>query len=76
MMPYRTVFEGFLDKEQGWLENKIEDCRYCVYCRYGLGEIQGALAALLRSFNYDAPRAAAFKPDAPAVACIVNILPR
>lgn len=52
-----AVFERFLDKGDGWLENKIDACRHCAYCRYGLGQRDAALAALLRSFAYDLPRA-------------------
>ncbi len=52
-----AVFESFLAEEQGWLENKLDACRHCAYCWYGLGNDEKALEALLRSFAYDLPRA-------------------
>lgn len=52
-----VVFEAFLEDGQGWLENKLDACRHLAYCRYGLGREEEALAALLRSFAYDLPRA-------------------
>lgn len=51
------VFEAFLDEDVGWLENKIDACRHCAYCRYGLKQEDKALQALLRSLQYDLPRA-------------------
>lgn len=51
------VFASFLDGDQGWVENKIDACRHCAYCYYGRKEDGAALAALLRSFCYDLPRA-------------------
>lgn len=52
-----AVFEDFLEGDQGWLENKIDACRYCAYCWYGLEQEKKALEALLHSFAYDLPRA-------------------
>lgn len=51
------VLEGFLAEGQGWLENKIDACRHCAFCLYGLRREQDALAALFRSFCFDVPRA-------------------
>lgn len=51
------VLESFLSSGDGWLENKIDACCHCAYCRYELGEDENALCALLRSFAYDLPRA-------------------
>lgn len=51
------ILERFLDEGQGWLENEIDACRHCAYCWYELGSPEKALAALLRSFIYDVPRA-------------------
>lgn len=51
------VFEAFLDQGRGWLENNIDACRHCAYCRYGLGQNEKALQSLLRSLAYDLPRA-------------------
>lgn len=52
-----SVFERFLDEDKGWQENKIDACKHCAYCHYGLKESAEALQALLRSFLYDLPRA-------------------
>lgn len=52
-----SVFENFLDANEGWLENKLDACKHCAYCRYGLKQNDKALLALLRSFLYDIPRA-------------------
>lgn len=51
------VFEAFLDEDMGWVENKIDACKHCAYCYYGLKNDSGALRALLRSFACDLPRA-------------------
>lgn len=51
------VFEAFLDEDAGWLENKIDACRHCAYCQYGLKQDDKALQSLLRSLQYDTPRA-------------------
>lgn len=51
------VFEDFLSKDAGWLENKIDACSHCSYCYYALNKEREALQALLRSFLYDLPRA-------------------
>ena len=51
------VFEQFLSEGRGWVENNIEACRVMSQCLQNLGEPERALAALLRSFRYDAPRA-------------------
>lgn len=52
-----SVFDEFLDADEGWLENKIDACKHCAYCHYGLKQNDKALMALLRSFLYDVPRA-------------------
>ena len=51
------VFERFLDEGRGWLENNIDACCHCAYCCECLARPEQALAALLRSFSYDRPRA-------------------
>lgn len=51
------VFEAFLDEDAGWVENKIDACKHCAYCYYGLKKDGAALQAILRSFAYDLPRA-------------------
>ena len=52
-----AVFEKFLADGQGWVENCIDACGLCAECREQLDQPQEALAALLRTFAYDRPRA-------------------
>ena len=52
-----AVFETFLAEGRGWVENCIDACCHCAYCREKLGQPERALAALLRTFAYDRPRA-------------------
>ena len=52
-----AVFETFLAEGRGWVENCIDACCHCAYCREKLGQPERALAALLRTFTYDRPRA-------------------
>ena len=52
-----AVFETFLDDGRGWIENNIEACRVQAQCLHALGEPERAKQALVRSFNYDTPRA-------------------
>lgn len=52
-----AVFEKFLAGGRGWLENCIDACCHCAYCREKLGQPEAALAALFRTFAYDRPRA-------------------
>ncbi len=52
-----AVFETFLAEGRGWLENCIDACCHCAYCREKLGQPEAALAALFRTFAYDRPRA-------------------
>lgn len=54
-----AAFEHFLDAGEGWVENNIDACRQLSACYAALGRDKEALAALLRSFSYDAPRAEA-----------------
>lgn len=51
------ALESFLENSEGWMENKIEACRTCALCFYGLGDEEKALNTLFRSFTYDLPRA-------------------
>ncbi|MDO4292771.1 MAG: glycosyltransferase family 2 protein [Eubacteriales bacterium] len=48
---------AFLEREEGFLENRIDACRLLGACRKRLGDGQGAFAALFWSFCYDVPRA-------------------
>jgi len=51
------LFEKFLEEGRGWVENNIEACRVLAQCLQALGRTDDALQALMRSFQYDAPRA-------------------
>lgn len=50
-------FTQFLDEGRGWVENRIEACRMMAQCYVALGQARQAHLALLRSFEYDSPRA-------------------
>jgi glycosyltransferase involved in cell wall biosynthesis len=52
-----NMLSMFLGKGQGWKENNIEACKTLAACYYRLNQPIQALASLLRSFVYDAPRA-------------------
>lgn len=52
----RKVLEQFLDRPDGWVENKIDATRQLAGCLYGIGDDSGALKALLRALEYDVPR--------------------
>lgn len=52
----REVLEQFLDRPDGWVENKIDATRQLAGCLYGIGDDSGALKALLRALEYDVPR--------------------
>lgn len=55
--PAAEAFRAFLDGGQGWVENNISACEDLAACYDRLGRPAEALAALTRSFAYDAPRA-------------------
>jgi len=50
-------FEKFLATKKGWVEDNITACHSLGICYRALGEAEKVLPALLRSFEYDAPRA-------------------
>ena len=52
-----SVFEGFLQSAESWVENKIEACSICAECYYRLGQEESGLNMLLRSMSFDLPRA-------------------
>lgn len=52
-----TVFLKFLGLPDGWVENKIEACSLCAKCYYKLKQDDLALQILLRSLEFDKPRA-------------------
>ena len=51
------AFTQFLDGGKGWVENNIEACRVMAQCLQALNEPEHARRTLLRSFEYDTPRA-------------------
>lgn len=51
------AFERFLTSGDGWVENQIEACQQLAYCHYACKDDVQALSALLRSLEYDEPRA-------------------
>lgn len=52
-------FETFLDDGQGWVEDNITACIQMAFCYEKLEQPRRSLRALLRSFEYDTPRAKA-----------------
>lgn len=51
------VLTEFLDSGRGWLEDNIGACGELAHCYLSLNEEEKALAAMLRSFQFDKPRA-------------------
>lgn len=52
----KEIFHRFLEREDGWLENRIDATRQMAYCCYGLKQEENALKALLCGLAYDVPR--------------------
>jgi len=52
-----SYFEKFLDTKRGWVEDNIATCYNLSACYRAIGDEQKALPILLKSFEYDAPRA-------------------
>ena len=50
-------FERFLDTQEGWFEDNIASCFNLSICYSMLGEEKKILPILLRSFQFDSPRA-------------------
>ena len=50
-------FKKFLDSGKGWIEDNIATCYNLSICYNQLGETQKILPILLKSFEYEAPRA-------------------
>ena len=50
-------FEQFLDGNLGWIEDNIAACYNLSLCYKALGQHEKAFHSLLRSFEYDSPRA-------------------
>lgn len=53
------VLEHFLAEPDGWKENRIDACLQLALCREALGDPEGGLRELFRSFLYDLPGAEA-----------------
>lgn len=51
------VLEHFLERENGWRENKIDAARQLAWCYEQKGETEKILPSLLKSLEYDVPRA-------------------
>jgi glycosyltransferase involved in cell wall biosynthesis len=51
------VLNKFLDSQEGWRENKIDACKFLSYNYYQKKQDEKALLALLRTFEFDSPRA-------------------
>lgn len=52
-----SVFNDFLNCEDGWIENKINACKDLSDCYLSLNDSKLSLSALLKSLEYDSPRA-------------------
>ena len=52
-----TVLTDFLNSGLGWVENCISACQDLSHCYQAIGDSRSALHALLRSLEYDKPRA-------------------
>lgn len=52
-----SVFNKFLDCEDGFVENKINACLDLYNCYKAIGKDKASLISLLKSFEYDTPRA-------------------
>lgn len=50
-------FRLFLERKDGWAEDRIEASRQLAYCLKAAGKGEEALCALLESLRYDVPRA-------------------
>ena len=51
-----SAFENFLQRPDGWVENRIEACRNLADCLLAQGDRERARQALVRSFALDSPR--------------------
>lgn len=50
-------FNKFLDTEQGWVEDRVSACFHLSICYSYINDSKNRLKALLRSFEFDTPRA-------------------
>lgn len=51
------ILTAFLDDSRAWVENSIEGCRLLAQCYERLGDDKASLHTLLRSLEFDLPRA-------------------
>ncbi|WP_455717001.1 glycosyltransferase [Anaerosporobacter sp.] len=49
-------FDKYLQKNEGWVEDKISACFFLSICYELLGDKENRLSTLYRSFDYDVPR--------------------
>ena len=50
------VLEDFLQRTDGWVENRIDATRQLAACYYAIGEDEKAFSSLTRAFAFDVPR--------------------
>ena len=50
------AFRAFLEREDGWVENRLQACRDLAACLAAQGRSREAKEALVRSFAWDLPR--------------------
>lgn len=50
-------FNEYLEKDNGWVENKIEACQNMANCYSQKSDFNSAIKSLFQSFMYDKPRA-------------------
>lgn len=50
------ILERFLERPDGWLENRIDAARKLAVCHYRQGNEEKFLESLFRTFGYDVPR--------------------
>lgn len=50
------ILEKFLERPDGWIENRIDAARNLAVCHYRLGNEEQVLYCLFRTFGYDVPR--------------------
>lgn len=50
------VYEKFLSREDGWVEDKIRACINMAACCKSLGNLEKEIEALVRTIQYDVPR--------------------
>lgn len=54
-----TYYKKFLNKQNGWIEDKIQACLNKSFCFEKMGEKEEAIRSCLETFTYNTPRAEA-----------------